>query len=143
MGFLGDITLGGVKGLMEGAGSLAKDLRSAITGEIGPEQKAVIELKLTEIEALSQQAQIEVNKIEAQHPNIFVSGWRPFVGWICGIGVFYHFIGFSLLQWTVAIFKLNIVPPSLETEGLLTLIFALLGVGSMRTFEKLKGAARN
>ena len=143
MGFLGDITLGGVKGLMEGAGSLAKDLRSAITGEIGPEQKAAIELKLTEIEAMSQQAQIEVNKIEAQHPNIFVSGWRPFVGWICGIGVFYHFIGFSLLQWTVAIFKLNIVPPSLETEGLLTLIFALLGVGSMRTFEKLKGAARN
>jgi len=143
VGFLGDITLGGVKGLMEGAGSLAKDLRSAITGEIGPEQKAAIELKLTEIEAMGQQAQIEVNKIEAQHPSIFVSGWRPFVGWICGLGVFYHFIGFSLLQWTVAVFKLDITPPPIDTEGLLSLIFALLGVGGLRTLEKIKGTARH
>ena len=143
MGFLGDITLGGVKGLMEGAGSLAKDLRSAITGEINPEKKAEIEVLITQLEAKAQEAQTDINKIEAQNPSLFVSGWRPFIGWVGGLGILYHYVGYSLIQWALALAKVDIQAPVLNTEGLLSIVFALLGVGGLRTLEKMKGVARN
>jgi len=142
MGILGNVSLGSVKGFLEGAGALAKDIRSAITGEISPEKKAEIETKIMELEAKAQAAQTDINKIEAQNPNLFVSGWRPFIGWICGLGVFYHFIGYSLIEWGLAVAGSAIKPPALETEGLLSLIFALLGIGGLRTLEKVKGVAR-
>lgn len=142
MSLISDIFAGGTKGVLEGIGALAKDIRIAITGK-DPQKMAEIESKLLEMEFIAQKAQTDINLEEAKNPNLFVSGWRPFIGWVCGIGVFYHFIGFSLIEWIIMVFKLNITPPKLDTEGLLGLVIALLGMGGLRTFEKLKGVNRN
>lgn len=141
MSFISDIFAGGAEGVLKGVGSLAKDIRIAITG-VDPVKKAEIEAKLLEMEFLSEKAQSDINVFEAQHKSLFVAGWRPFIGWICGIGVFYHFIGFSLLEWGVRVFSLQIEPPKINTDGLMSLVIALLGMGGLRTFEKIKGVTK-
>lgn len=84
-------------------------------------------------------AQIRVNEEEAKSDNIFKSGWRPAIGWICVFGLAYNFVIYNLLLWLVATFSLNITPPALLSDILMELVFAMLGLGSLRTFEKVKG----
>lgn len=141
MSIISDIFAGGAKGVLEGVGSLAKDIRIAITGK-DPVKMAEIEAKLLEMEFVAQKAQTDINLEEAKNPNLFVAGWRPFIGWICGIGVFYHFIGFSLMEWFIKVFNFDITSPKLDTEGLMSLVIALLGMGGLRTFEKIRGVDR-
>lgn len=86
-------------------------------------------------------AQAAINQTEAANPNLFVSGWRPFVGWVCGLGLAYAFlikpIASPLIQ------KWSGVPmEALDVGTLLTLLFGMLGLGGMRTVEKLSGVAR-
>lgn len=80
--------------------------------------------------------QIEVNKIEAASTRLFVSGWRPFVGWVCGSALAFQFILFPLLT---GLFSLTI--PALATGELITILLGLLGLGGMRTYEKKQGVA--
>jgi hypothetical protein len=146
MGISGiNIDVGSILGNLGKVGQLFKDIRAAITGKeiLDPNKQAELLAKIQEAENAASTAQIEINKIEAAHPSIFVAGWRPFIGWICGIGLGYHYIGFSLVQWGVAIFNLNVIPPKLDTEGLLSIVFALLGLGTLRTIEKVKGSEGN
>jgi hypothetical protein len=84
-------------------------------------------------------AQIKVNEEEAKSENLFKSGWRPAIGWICVFGLFYNFVLYNILLWAVATFQLPITPPALMSDILMELVFALLGLGSLRTFEKIKG----
>lgn len=84
-------------------------------------------------------AQIRVNEEEAKSDNIFKSGWRPAIGWICVFGLAYNFVIYNLLLWLVATFSINITPPALMSDILMELVFAMLGLGSLRTFEKVKG----
>lgn len=84
--------------------------------------------------------QLEINKVEAANPNMFVSGWRPFVGWVCGIGLLYSFLGQPLLSWAASIYSLH-VPPALDMGTLITVLGGLLGLGSLRTIEKINGVA--
>jgi hypothetical protein len=84
-------------------------------------------------------AQIKVNEEEAKSENLFKSGWRPAIGWICVLGLFYNFVLYNILLWAVATFNIAITPPALMSDILMELVFALLGLGSLRTFEKLKG----
>ena len=86
-------------------------------------------------------AQIELNKIEAGHRSIFVAGWRPFIGWVCGIALLWHFILFDLLSWiTVNHFPhVTALPELTETETLVTVLLSLLGLGAMQTVEKFGG----
>jgi hypothetical protein len=84
-------------------------------------------------------AQIRVNEEEAKSENIFKSGWRPAIGWICVFGLFYNFVLYNILLWAVATFGINITPPALMSDILMELVFAMLGLGSLRTFEKVKG----
>jgi len=93
-------------------------------------------------------AQVEVNKIEAASSSVFVSGWRPAVGWIGVLGLAYQFLGYPLMQWLWAFGQgVDIIPkglqppPDLQTEQLMTLLAGLLGFGGMRSFEKSKGVA--
>lgn len=137
---LANIDLGGV---LKGIGTLAKDVRSAVTGEISPEKKAEIEARLIELEFLSSKAQTDINLVEALNPNLFVSGWRPAVGWTCAGGVFWHFIGNSIFTWAVALSGSNIKAPEMNTEGLISLVMALLGMGTLRMLERVKGVARS
>lgn len=85
-------------------------------------------------------AQLEINKAEASNPSLFVSGWRPFVGWVCGLGLVYSFIAQPLLSWGSINFHFN-VPPSLDLGTLLTILGGLLGLGGLRTVEKINNVA--
>lgn len=76
----------------------------------------------------------EINKIEAQHRTIFVAGWRPFIGWVCGFALAYNFVLRDLLVWY---FGEASAPPALQMEHLITVLIGMLGLGGMRTFEKL------
>lgn len=139
---IADIFAGGAEGAFKGIGSLAKDVRSAITGEISPEKKAEIEQKLLELEFAAQKAQSDINLEEAKNPNLFVSGWRPSIGWVCSFALAYTFIGYSLIEWGLKIAGSTIQPPVLRTDYLFELVMAMLGMGGLRTFEKVKGVAK-
>ena len=80
--------------------------------------------------------QSEINKIEAGHRTIFVAGWRPFIGWICGSGLAFHFIIFPLMEWLSKLSKNPVTAPQIEVGALFTLVTALLGLGATRTYEK-------
>lgn len=79
--------------------------------------------------------QSEINKVEAQHRTIFVAGWRPFIGWVCGVALAYNFVLRDLLIWIIGPEQ---VPPALQMEHLMTVLIGMLGLGGMRTFEKFK-----
>ena len=87
-------------------------------------------------------AQLEINAREAAHPSVFVAGWRPFVGWVCGTGFAVQFVIAPIAEWLAALSGHPVKFPELDMETLLTLLGGLLGLGGLRTFEKLKGANR-
>jgi hypothetical protein len=86
-------------------------------------------------------AQLEVNAKEAASPHLFVSGWRPAVGWCCGAGFLWATIGQPVFSW-VAVAKGWPAPPQIDTEILLYVLGGMLGLGSLRSIEKVKGAAK-
>lgn len=90
-----------------------------------------------------QLAQIEINKLEAQHRNVWVSGWRPFIGWVCGANLAYLVM---VRDWLVLIFAVTwpeiAPPPAVGVDLTMELVIALLGLGAMRSVEKLGGRAK-
>lgn len=87
------------------------------------------------------QAQIAVNQEEAKSASLFVSGWRPFIGWVSGIGVAWAFVFKPLADWILAASGSTIITPTLNTGELMSLLLGLLGMGALRSFEKVKGVA--
>ena len=87
--------------------------------------------------------QIEVNKEQAKHPSLFVSGARPAIMWVCCLGLLWQFFVGPILTWFTGIWFPDMIPPQLEVEGLITLVMSLLGLGAMRSFEKSKNVARD
>ena len=87
--------------------------------------------------------QIEVNKEQAKHASLFVSGARPAIMWVCCLGLLWQFFVGPILTWFTGIWFPDMIPPQLEVEGLITLVMSLLGLGAMRSFEKSKNVARD
>ena len=88
-------------------------------------------------------AQVEVNKAEAKHSSIFVAGWRPFIGWTCGVALCYHFVANPIILFGVAAAGLTIPElPEFDMGSLMTVLMGMLGLGGLRTFEKTKGIAK-
>ena len=87
-------------------------------------------------------AQVEVNKIEAGHGSVFVAGWRPAIGWVCAAALAWAFIVAPIASWGMAVFGLRETLPAIGTDNLFELVLAMLGLGGLRTFEKLRGVAR-
>ena len=85
--------------------------------------------------------QIEINKVEAASSNLFKSGWRPFIGWVCGSAFAYKFIVQPFLLFLVALGQINIdisILPVLEWQELSAVLMGMLGLGSMRSFDRVK-----
>jgi len=85
-------------------------------------------------------AQLEINAKEAAHPSMWVAGWRPAVGWVGALGLFYASIGHPVLSWFSSTQGWP-VPPSVDTDLLWVVLSGMLGIGGLRTFEKTKGVA--
>ncbi len=85
--------------------------------------------------------QIEVNKAEALSSDPFKGSWRPLCGYVCVLGLSYQFLIQPLLAWGSGIWAVP-VPPTLDMGDLLTLLGGMLGLGSFRTFEKLRGVTK-
>lgn len=86
------------------------------------------------------QGQLDIDKQEAASQSTFVSGWRPFIGWICGAGLGVQFLLNPIVTWIAALAKHPVQFPTLDLGTLLTLLFGMLGLGAMRTYEKVQGA---
>jgi hypothetical protein len=85
--------------------------------------------------------QLDINKVEAASPSVFVSGWRPFIGWVCGSACAWNWIGLPIAKvvLTISGHPLNLAPADLSE--MLPLLFGLLGLGTLRTIEKINGVA--
>ena len=86
--------------------------------------------------------QMEVNKIEAANPSVFVSGWRPFVGWVCALGMASVFIVGPFFEWGSGLAGHSTPWPKLDIGPMLTMLAGMLGLGTLRTVEKIKDVAR-
>ena len=133
---------GVVQGTLGAIGQTAIDIRTAITGEapLDPDKRAEIEMKLAEIDASVLLAQAETNKIEAQSTSVFVSGWRPMIGWICAIGIGVEFIVRPVADWIAALCGKTVQAPVLDVGQLIALVVSMLGIAAYRTLEKANGS---
>lgn len=87
-------------------------------------------------------AQLEVNKVEAAHKNMFVAGWRPAVGWICAFGMAGNFILIPMANFALALAESDITIPLIALSEMMPVLMGMLGLGAMRTVEKAKGVQR-
>ncbi|MBY0406638.1 MAG: holin family protein [Rickettsiales bacterium] len=94
-------------------------------------------LRLMEAALAADAAQMRVNEAEAQSPHLFVSGWRPFIGWVCGVAFGYHFVVQPLLAFAIANSGGEVKLPAFPMEELSTVLMGLLGLGGLRTLEKI------
>jgi hypothetical protein len=116
-------------------------LVSDVVNKVWPDKTEQEKAQMAAAVALLQ-GQMEINKVEAASPNVFTSGWRPAIGWVCGLAMAYTYIFYPLLLWATAVWWPGIKPPILVTDGVLTeLLCALLGMSSLRTYEKTRGVA--
>jgi len=107
------------------------------------EEKMAAKLKFMELQQKGQLAQITVNTEEAKHSSVFVSGWRPAIGWVCGAAFTWHFVALPIVVTLCTMFGVPFVPPVFEMQALLTVLGGMLGLGTMRSFEKVNGVARS
>ncbi len=103
-----------------------KDLKLKLSHEL---EKEIVYLN---------RAQIELNKVEASHENVFVAGWRPFIGWACGVALVYHFLIEPIIQYILIINGSEFGTPEFDFSQLSTIVMAMLGMSSLRTYEKTK-----
>ena len=84
-------------------------------------------------------AQIKVNEEEAKSDNIFKSGWRPSIGWTCSVAFVLHFVAFPIINFVIVALGYKEVVISFDMATLMTVLGGLLGIGGLRTYEKVKG----
>ena len=117
-----------------------------------PAQKAQAQLAILQLQQNGQLEQLKadtqlalgqtsVDSLEAASPSLFKSGWRPFVGWICGTGLFVQFLVNPIGSWVAALMGHPVAFPPLDLGTLMTLLFGMLGMGTLRSFDKRAGTA--
>jgi len=134
------INLLGIGDMITGIGKVADDLFTS------DEERLKVALQEKIVEAELVKGQLEINKAEAQNPSVFVAGWRPAIGWIGALALFYQFIAYPLLTWGWKFFQawqwvpLDMTPPPvLPADQLWVILTGMLGIAGLRSFDKLKG----
>lgn len=151
MGWFGNILGGGVKeageGLkagLEGAGTLAEKLRSALTGDITADKKAEIMIMAEQLSSLIIKSTSDINLAEAQSGSNFRGGWRPAIGWVCAMALWSYYVPRLLLGallWVIQSWNANaLMPyPEMPIMDIIALVGTLLGSKVIRSNEKLHG----
>lgn len=133
------------------AGPIAQGLFGLIDSLFtSDDERAAAKFKLMELEKSGELAQIALNTQEAKHSSIFVAGWRPFIGWTCGIAFAWTFVLYPLLQfalWCVTFyfgvpFDIGMLPV-MDLSEMMPVLLGMLGLGVMRSYEKTQGVERN
>lgn len=135
-GIIGDV-VGGVFGIID-------DLHTS------DEEKAAMKFRITKLAREADLAQLAVNKEEAKSGRLFVSGWRPFVGWVCGFALAWTFVLDRVIQ-SIAFYLAEFMEIDLDLTGLpvfdlgtlMPVLLGMLGLGTLRTYEKVQGVTRN
>lgn len=120
-----------------------------IIGRFLPEDKEArakaereIQAKLTDSLAQVDLAQLGINKVEAAHRSVFVAGWRPFIGWTCGIALMYTYVLQPILIFGLGQTGYLVDLPALDITALMPVLMGILGLGGLRSWEKVKGVAK-
>lgn len=108
-----------------------------------PEEKARAQAILDQIASHKDDAQTELDKIEAASSSIFVAGWRPFIGWVCGVALAWTFFVAPLFTFALNACGVTVALPVLDGNPLFSLVVTMLGNAGLRTFEKIRDAAGN
>jgi hypothetical protein len=125
---------GAGKAVNETLGGVSKILDKVVTTQV---ERGKIDIAFNEL-------QTKINELESQNGSLFVSGWRPFVGWVCGIGIGFNFVIRPMVNYLLMVFSPETkLMESLEMGVLSTLITGMLGFGAIRTYEKVKNKHRN
>lgn len=106
------------------------------------EEKEKLKLQMKEIDAKLQEKQLDINKAEASHRSIFVSGWRPFLGWVSGLSIGYVYLFQPILDMILQMFQVQVDWVQLDLGQLMPLVLGMLGLGGLRSFEKAKGLTK-
>lgn len=101
------------------------------------EERLQAEAVLEKLRQHPGELQAAINQAEAGHRSLFVAGWRPFLGWVCGVGLAFPFLVNPVLQWVT-----GDPGPVLPLDALMELVLGMLGLGTLRTWEKVKGRAK-
>jgi hypothetical protein len=106
------------------------------------EEKEKLKLQMKEIDAKLQEKQLDINKAEASHRSVFVSGWRPFLGWVSGLSIGYVYLFQPILDMILQMFQVQVDWVQLDLGQLMPLVLGMLGLGGLRSFEKAKGLTK-
>ena len=138
MSWLGGLLGEGVSAPIKAVGDIVSSLYTK-DGEMLDKETAL--LRVMQIPGIEQ---MKVNQVEASHRTVFVAGWRPAIGWVCAIALLYTFVARDLLAWGILIYQTGDVmaPPELAIDNLITVLLGMLGLGSLRTLEKIKGVSK-
>jgi len=115
------------------------------SSDLDPAQAASAKLELIKLqqsgELSAMAGQLEINKIEAGSSSVFVAGWRPFAGWVCGIGLAYVSIIEPVARLVATIVGYTGDFPAIDTTLTMQVLLGMLGMGGLRTLDKIKGVA--
>jgi hypothetical protein len=100
------------------------------------------EFKQLDADLQAMQMQADVNKVEAGSSDPFTSRWRPFVGWVCGTALAWHYIGRPLAGWVLLLAGNETPIPAVDLGDLIVILLGLLGLGGLRSYDKLHGTSR-
>ena len=122
-----------------GLGAMSS-LAGTVINKIWPD-KTEAEKQQLEAAVMMVQGQLEINKIEAANPSVFVSGWRPFIGWVCGVSCAWNWIGLSIAKVIAELCGSQILLAPASITEMMPILMGMLGLSAYRTFEKVKGVS--
>ena len=106
-----------------------------------PVDQARAQLALLELAQRGELAQVEVNKVEAASASVWTSGWRPAIGWVCGAGCAWNWIGLPVASFALSALGHPVEIYPADLSEMMPLLLGMLGIGTLRTVEKIKGVA--
>jgi len=122
-----------------GLGAVA-DLAGTVINRIWPD-KSDAEKQQLAAAVMVVQGQIDINKVEATNPSVFVSGWRPGVGWTCVAACAWNWVGLPVAKLALALAGITIALTPADISEMLPILIGMLGLGGYRTIEKINKVA--
>ena len=116
------------------------DLANTVISKIWPD-KTEAEKQQLAAAVMVVQGQIDINKTEAANPSVFVSGWRPAIGWICGAACAWNWVGLPIAKMTLDLLGHSVSLSPADISEMMPILLGMLGLGGLRTLEKINGVA--